>query len=407
MTRYLMVMLAGLLLWHVPAGAEEAWQAQVRETVGNHDLHRARAQVEAVLRVRPGDPAARLWQARIDALLNDHARSRSRFDALIADYPDDVDVRFASAQQYAWQGDNEAALEELAVARAQAPDYASVWAFELQVLQARARETRDPDHVEAYAQRHREARAQVPEVAGAWPDEALPPFTWRRRRVLDIGYEEDYLTGDRDDWRGADIGLQWQDSHDRLWYTRARHTRRFDQDDLEGNVGVYLPMGRQRQLQLDATYSDTARIRPEWSAYAGFYWMPRARWGLQPGVRRTHYESSDSTTASLLTEHYRGQWRYAYTFFFTRLDGGGSAPAHVLDARRYYRDTSHVGAGLGYGKDIESLPQGVLVTDVVGISVFGEHFLDPDWSVTWRLGWTEQGDLYERTGCRLGLRYRF
>ena len=401
-----------LALMFVLVSPALAWEADVRQSLESNDIPRAQAQVDAVLRALPGDRTALLWQARLNAMSDNHVLARRQFDALIRQDPDNVDVRFASAQQYAWQGDVPQAIQEAEHARTLAPDYAAVWAFELQLAMTHARATDDPEDAEAYRRRHRQAQAAMPDVAAQYPAEASEPFSWRGRRMLEIGYDEDYLTNGLSDWRGADVALQWQDSRDRLWYSRLRNTSRFDQTDNEYNAGVYLPMGNRRQLQLDATYSPTARIRPEWSAYAGFYLMPVDRWGLQPGIRRTHYETSDSTTASLLVEHYRASWRYAYTFFLTQLDGGGTGAAHVVDLRRYYRDLSHVGVGIGVGRDIESTPLGQQITDVLGVSVFGEHFLDnrwfsPDWSVTWRAAFTEQGDAYDRIGWRLGLRYRF
>ncbi|MBZ2189363.1 YaiO family outer membrane beta-barrel protein [Alcanivorax sp. JB21] len=408
------LILALMLVATFPA---QAWEAEVRRSLENHDIPRAQAQVDAVLRALPQDRAALLWQARLNAMSGNHALARQQFDDLLRLDPNNVDVRFASAQQYAWQGDVPRAIQEAENARTLAPDYAAVWAFELQLAMTHARSADDPDAAAAYRRRHLEAQAAVPDVAAQYPAEPMQPFSWRGRRMLEIGYDEDYLSNGLSDWRGADVALQWQDSRDRLWYSRLRNTSRFDQTDNEYNAGVYVPMGNRRQLQLDATYSPTARIRPEWSAYAGFYLMPRDRWGLQPGIRRTHYDESDSTTASLLVEHYRASWRYAYTFFLTQLDGGGSGAAHVVDLRRYYRDLSHVGVGLGVGRDIESTPLGQQITDVLGVSVFGEHFLDnswldnswlgPDWSVTWRIAFTEQGDAYDRIGWRLGLRYRF
>ena len=41
------------------------------------------------------------------------------------------------------------------------------------------------------------------------------------------------------------------------------------------------------------------------------------------------------------------------------------------------------------------------------ISIVGRHWLTPDWAIAWEIGTHEQGDLYRRTGGRLGLRYRF
>jgi len=60
------------------------------------------------------------------------------------------------------------------------------------------------------------------------------------------------------------------------------------------------------------------------------------------------------------------------------------------------------------GRELESIGGGqVLRTDVLGAALAGAHPLAAGWAVTWELSAQRQGNLYTRTGGRLGLRWRF
>lgn len=396
-----------LLLAFLLPSISWAWQDNLFDALDNDSLERASRVVELRLNDQPDDVEAQLWQARLAAMAGDHERAAPLLEGLAERYPNDADIWFALGQQRTWAGDEQAAKAPLQQALLLAPQYQDVWLLTLQIHQRAAQASPSAQTIGAYRELHQDATAQVPEIAARFPADPVPPFSWQGRRMVEVGVGAEYLSIDTPTWNAADLGIQWQDSHDRLWYSAVRHTRRFDLDDQELNTGVVWPIGQRQRLLVDASYSDTAQIRPRWSAYAGWYFSPINAVGVQPGIRRSSFSTSNTTTYTLFNEYYRGNWRYGYNVFFSSLHGGGNATTHVIDARYYYRDSSHVGLSLAKGRDIESIPNGELITPTQGVAVFGEHGFSQRWSMTWLATFNEQGDLYERYGWRLALRYRF
>jgi YaiO family outer membrane protein len=47
------------------------------------------------------------------------------------------------------------------------------------------------------------------------------------------------------------------------------------------------------------------------------------------------------------------------------------------------------------------------VTQNRNVSLYGVHWRNAAWGLSWEAGWYEQGDLYDRVRIRLGLEHRF
>jgi len=109
-------------------------------------------------------------------------------------------------------------------------------------------------------------------------------------------------------------------------------------------------------------------------------------------------------------ERYFGSYRAAYTLYNGKPEGESSASSHRLAFDYYYHgERSRIGVAVTWGREVEYVgpPTGIIVSDVRAFALLGRHWLTPSWALTWDLGTHEQGDLYRRTGGRLGLRHRF
>ena len=86
----------------------------------------------------------------------------------------------------------------------------------------------------------------------------------------------------------------------------------------------------------------------------------------------------------------------------------GLAASHLFQGNYYYGEqTSSVGVGLSYGRELERLPGGLLETNVRSIDVNGRHWFSKTLAVAYTLSLHRQGGLYTRRGVSVGLRYRF
>lgn len=190
------------------------------------------------------------------------------------------------------------------------------------------------------------------------------------------------------------------------WAARWQQSKRFRLKDREWLTDGYYKINPQWTWLGQAAYSPQNRVRPELAVGSQLAWQWTKAWVLTPGVSVSRDDQQDSRSYSLMNEHYRGSWRYAYTLYHSRPENAGSANTHVLQASYYFNDTDQITALLVKGKELERLPDTVLVMDVSRIGVFGQWSFAPDWNLLYHLSWSEQDVLYKKTEVGFGVRYR-
>lgn len=190
------------------------------------------------------------------------------------------------------------------------------------------------------------------------------------------------------------------------WAARWQQSERFDLTDQEWLTDGYYKISDQLTWLGQAAYSPQNRVRPELSAASQLAWQWSKGWVVTPGVSISTDDQQDSHSYSLMNEHYSGSWRYAYTLYHSRPEDAGSANTHVLQASYYFNDTDQLTALLVKGKELERLPDRVVVMDVTRIGLFGQWAFAADWSLLYNLSWSEQDVLYKKTEVGVGVRYK-
>lgn len=190
------------------------------------------------------------------------------------------------------------------------------------------------------------------------------------------------------------------------WGARWQRSQRFDLKDQEWLTEGYYKINDNLTWLGQAGYSPQNRVRPELSLSNQLAWQWTKGWVITPGVSLSKDDQQDSGSYSLMNEHYSGAWRYAYTLYHSRPEDAGSANTHVLQASYYFNDTDSLTALLVKGKELERLPDRVLVMDVSRIGFFGLLSFATKWSLSYNLSWSEQDELYKKTEVGLGVRYR-
>lgn len=210
------------------------------------------------------------------------------------------------------------------------------------------------------------------------------------------------------DWRSAYVEAVARRSDRTELVGGLRETQRFGLADNEMNAGLYLPLSAVWGASFDGTASGTHRVLPIGALGVALTASPGQGWVASGGVRRTRYNDDATSTATLGLEKYWGDWRFAGTFYRTRLDAGGYASSQRAAVDRYYGDRSHIGVALVVGTELENIPgRGVLSTNVSEAMLAGRHELDRAWSLSWEVVLRSQGSLYARDGVRLGVRRSF
>ncbi len=226
---------------------------------------------------------------------------------------------------------------------------------------------------------------------------------------LEAGGTYERLDHDLPDWKSVYLEAAHDFALRQTLYGMLRETERFGQRDTELAAGYYHPFGASWTALIEASHSPQHHVLPESSIFGQLSWLAGAGWVLTAGLRYSEYTDTGSRVLIGGLERYFGAWRAGYTLYNGKPDGGPSASAHRLALDYYYGERSRIGVSATWGREVESVgpPVGLITSDVRELALLGRHWLTPAWALTLELWTHEQGDLYRRTGGRLGLRHRF
>ena len=227
---------------------------------------------------------------------------------------------------------------------------------------------------------------------------------------VEAGGTYEHLSNGRDPWSSVYLDAARQFAPRQTLYGGVRETERFAFRDSEIGLGYSQPLGAKWTAVLEGTYSSQHNVLAENSVFGQLAWAAPAGWVVSAGARRSEYTTSRVNLLAGTVERYWSAFRAGYSIYNGRPEGSGSATSHRVFLDHYYDgERSRIGVGAGWGREVENQgpPTGILTTDIRNLTIGGRHWLSGNWAVAWD-GWTQQqGDLYRRTGGRLGLRYRF
>jgi len=249
-----------------------------------------------------------------------------------------------------------------------------------------------------------------PWVSGAVLFVLLVPPAAAGDAEVEAGATYEHLTNDKPDWRSLYVDAMQAFAPRQTLYGTVRETERFDLRDLELAAGYAQPFGAKWTGVIETSYSPDHNVLAENSVFGQLYWVAGDGWTLNAAARYSKYTDSDARVLSAGMERYFGHYRAAYTYYNGKPEDASSASSHRVSFDYYYfEERSRVGVAVSWGREVENVgpPTGLITSDVRSIYIVGRHWFTPDWAIAWEIGTHEQGDLYRRTGGRLGLRYRF
>lgn len=326
----------------------------------------------------------------------DHAAAIREFQALSADYPDNVDYVFGEAQARFWSGDARGALRLLPRARELAPRYEAVWRLEQQVLDSL-------DGPEAARRREAFQAAALRQFPHAeWLREAAPSAPAAELR-WETGVTVDTLDNGADDWRRVYAHLDWRSSEGpSAWVTVADH-RRFGLADTDLSFGGGLKPAPDWLLEAGVHAVSDADFLPELIADVGVSRVLGGGWVAGLDLRQRRYPAQSVRSCGLDIERYFGRYRAAGRLQATRL---GSTTSFVYTATlNYYADAgSRYGLTLAAGDEVEVVAPGRLLDmDISAVALTGSHPLNERLSILWRVGTHRQGSFYRRNTVGLSI----
>jgi len=231
---------------------------------------------------------------------------------------------------------------------------------------------------------------------------------WALEAESGVTYER--LTEDKPSWKSVYADVTHTFSPRQTLYATVRETDRFDLRDFEISSGYAQPFGEKWTAVIEASFSPDHNVLPENSFFGQLYWVAGDGWVLNAGARLSEYTGPDARVLTAGVEKHFGRYRAAYTYYNGKPENAESASSNRVAFDYYYfEERSRVGIAISWGREVENVgpPTGIIVSDVRSVFVVGRHWFTPDWALAWEIGTHQQGDLYRRTGGRLGLRYRF
>lgn len=365
-----------ILLVATPACAMAQVSPEVQARMAAQDWAGAEVQLRARLAEAPGDDAARFQLARVLAWQQRAAEALPLYDSLLAREPANADYLFGRAQALLWSGDVAEAEASLTRLEATAPNHPGLVELRRQAVAAKATHT---------------ASTRIE-----------PPV----RREFGYALRHEWLTQGLDAWHGDRIDVTHRGARGHGWHLAASRERRFGADDSGVEGGVALPVGPRWTLQVEGGGWPGSEVQPRWFGDVRMQRAFDAGTVLGASLRRTRYADATVERLALAAEQYVGDWRVAYTFNRTDVDGR-RVNGHDVTIDRYYGDRDVVGVRLTAGNEDALQQTGVVTSAVRALAVQGRHGLSPLWSLQWGAGYARQGDLYDRRWLQFGVRRAF
>jgi YaiO family outer membrane protein len=362
------------------------------------------AGLEAAVAAKPADTDSRDALARSCARAGEPAQALAQYDILLDVDAANPDWLLGKSQALVALGRPREALPLLEDARRRSPNYEDVWRLNARALDAL-------DEFDAADALLREAAAQFPQAG--WPAERKAALDERRllergtRVSADVSYED--LSGGRDPWKGASIGLDRRLGGSRRLFAGAHLEERFGTRDEQLLAGFADRLGERWSYGLSADVSPDAQVLPEWSFTAEAGRALPQDFAIAFRLRHADYAASQVDSLAGSVDKYAFGFSFGYSLNAAKTsDISDPHFGHLLRAGREYGEGSRAGVVVGFGEEAETVAAGVVqVTQTKSIALAGLHWTSAAWGISWEAGWYEQGDLYDRLRVRLGLEHRF
>lgn len=250
---------------------------------------------------------------------------------------------------------------------------------------------------------------------GARPAGAAKPDAANPRQVGTPGqtevaasYSHEWLKYNPDDWIDTHVEALHKFADRKVLIGGATESQRYGQRDATASLGGYYPLAARTTAYAEVAASGTHRVLPKNSAYAQLTQSFGEGWGALAGVKHVEYNTTTVEIGDLTLEKYFSSYRAAFTAFPSHSSTAGNASSYRLQLSDYYGEENNIQIVLVKGTEVDR-PTGVdevVATTVKSGTLYGRHWLDRDWSVTWSIGRTLQ-ETATRNSASLGLRYRF
>lgn len=394
-----------VLSFNVVAGTEDTYYVQADLAISNKNYKQAASLLNQHLQLQPDDKTAQFLLARVLSWQGKWKDALMLLDDLLEEQPENADFLLARANTLEWMDRRQEALQDLKTARQLSPDYSEIWRTEIRYL----RRQHSPD-----------ADAQAIKLA----DEArqkFPQENWERLLIttetkvvrtnsyaVQASYGRDELTNNRAPWEMTSLSFFIRNPDKHFAHLQLDQVERFDLNDWQIGGSYAVPFAQSWYLYAGATYSPTHEVIANRMLEAKVSKNISNGTNLHVGVSHAKYSETDNQQIYLTGEYYWSDYRASYTYRLIDVKNAGTGSNNNIQINKYYGSASFIGAVYATGEDVEyNGTANPPISDVLTLSIYGSHVFQPRWSLIYSLTYHQQGELYNRHGFTLGLKFDF
>jgi YaiO family outer membrane protein len=371
------------------------------------------------IRVKPANWDAHFRLAKVLSWQKKFKEAEFEYQMLLAREPHNTDYLLGLAQVCFWRGDARTALPLIETAQSLTPGDPDIWRLHIQALATINDAT---SHQQALIVQQQAAR-RFPElkwtiVTSAKPNQPVVTpeprqatadghdliFDLIHRNQVELGGSYEHLSKNRGYWRSEYLSFEHRFAPRQVVYGTFTQTERFGLNDEQFLLGGYYPLSPKLTLNMEGNVSPSPQVLASNSIMASLQAGLGYNAFLTGGFRHSEYGTGPMQQGFATLETYFSDFRAAYTVRVTdslnRTQFG-----HSFNFSYYYQDISFITLSYSMGAESSGF-QGVIL-DTQSFALYGRHWLNQDWALTWTLGHIEQGSAYNRDGVSLGIRRAF
>ncbi|MDQ3061100.1 MAG: YaiO family outer membrane beta-barrel protein [Pseudomonadota bacterium] len=232
--------------------------------------------------------------------------------------------------------------------------------------------------------------------------QSTPPQT-----QIEISAESSHLSNASPDWRAKSVRLARKLGPRDVKELTLTHTSRFGLDDQQISGAYAVPVSDRLTATLGASISPSHRVLARHGLEGALQYEFAPGWLAHAGLGHRRYDTASVRQASVMLERYFSSFSLSAAWRPVRALGANASSAE-LRGTYYYAEASSIGLVVSSGQEATSVNAGtVVLADVRAAALLGRHQLNRQWSLSYALSRTLQGQFYNQSSVRLGAQYIF
>ena len=267
------------------------------------------------------------------------------------------------------------------------------------------KEIQKPDEFSKFAKKIEGFDEKKPKASEAPDDEKK-----RAGYQVFVNHNTEWLSNGFGIWRTTDVSIHKKFEGKQIVWGGFRNTQRNAIHDQQVIGGFYTPFAKKWGATAEVEVSPENNFIGKVNLFGKIEKVFPKGWVGHGGVRFRSYRDVNVITSFGTVERYWGNNLAGYTFNFTNLSSGGTAPSHRAHYSRYYGErVNSFGIAVAAGQEVENLPGGlgVFKSNTWSVSTSVRHWITDSFGIMVDGNIHRQGDLYYRRGLNFGVRYRF